>query len=89
MNDILLTGDAGDNAVLVLLDLSAAFDTVDHAILLTRLELCVGIKGSALEWFKSYFSNQNFGVNIGEFSSGVASLSCGVPQGSILAPIIF
>ncbi len=52
LNDILLTGDAGDHAVLVLLDLSAAFDTVDHAILLARLEHCVGIKGSALKWFK-------------------------------------
>ncbi len=89
LNDILLTGDAGDHAVLVLLDLSAAFDTADHAILLTCLEICVGIKGSALKWFKSYFSNQSFGVNIGEFSSGIASLSCGVPQGSILAPILF
>ncbi len=89
LNDILLTGDAGDHDVLVLLDLSAAFDNVDHAILLTHLEHCVGIKGSALEWFKSYFSNQSFGVNIGEYSSGVASLSCGVPQGSSLAPIIF
>ncbi len=88
MNDILLTGDAGDH-VLVLLDLSTAFDTVDHAILLTHLEHCVGIKGSALEWFKSYFSNRSFRVNIGEYSSGVASLSCGVPQGSILAPILF
>ncbi len=68
---------------------SAAFDTVDHAILLAHLEHCVGIKGSALKWFKSYFSNQSFRVNIGEYSSGVASLSCGVPQGSILAPILF
>ncbi len=50
---------------------------------------CVGIKGSALKWFKSYFSNRSFRVNIGEYSSGVASLSCGVPQGSILAPILF
>ncbi len=55
LNYILLTGD---HAVLVLLGLSAAFDTVDHTILLARLEHCVGIKGSALEWFKSHFSNR-------------------------------
>lgn len=57
LNDILLTGDAGDYAVLVLLDLSAAFDTVHHAILLACLEHCAGIKGRALEWFNSYLSN--------------------------------
>ncbi len=64
---------------------------MDHAILLTRLEHCVGIKGNALEWFKSYFSNRSFRVDIGELmnSSVVASLSCGVPQGSILASILF
>uniref|UniRef100_A0A8C2KHR2 Reverse transcriptase domain-containing protein n=1 Tax=Cyprinus carpio TaxID=7962 RepID=A0A8C2KHR2_CYPCA len=54
-----------------------------------HLEHCVGIKGSALEWFNSYLSNRSFRVNIGEHSSEVASLSCGVPQGSILAPILF
>ncbi len=59
------------------------------AILLTRLEHCVGIKGAALEWFRSYLSNRKFSVNIGEYSSEAAVLSCGVPQGSIVAPILF
>ncbi len=86
---MLIAADSGDRTVLVLLDLSVAFDTVDHAILLARLEHCVGIKGSALEWFRSYLSNRKFSVNIGEYSSEAAVLSCGVPQGSILAPILF
>lgn len=57
-NDVLIAADSGDCTVLVLLDLSAAFDTVDHAILLARLEHCVGIEGAALEWFRSYLSNR-------------------------------
>lgn len=77
--------------MLVLLDLSATFHTVDHAILehCACLEHCVDIKGSALNWFNSYFSNQSFRVNIGEHSSEEVPLSCGVSRGSILAPILF
>ena len=48
-NDLLLTVDSGSSAALVLLDLTAAFDTVDHQILLSRLELCVGITGNVLK----------------------------------------
>ncbi len=75
-NDILLMCDSGNYAVLVLLDLTAAFDTVDHAVLINRLELCAGITGSAL-------------VKMGDLTSSNAVLTCGVPQGSILAPILF
>ena len=56
-NDLLLTLDSGENAILILLDLSAAFDTVDHNTLLSRLEQWVGIGGTALRWFSSYLSN--------------------------------
>uniref|UniRef100_A0A8C9XXU8 Reverse transcriptase domain-containing protein n=1 Tax=Sander lucioperca TaxID=283035 RepID=A0A8C9XXU8_SANLU len=76
-------------SILVLLDLSAAFDTIDHTILLQRLEHLVGIKGLALSWFKSYFSERSQFVNINDESSKYAKVSHGVPQGSVLGPILF
>uniref|UniRef100_A0A8C6LWY4 Reverse transcriptase domain-containing protein n=1 Tax=Nothobranchius furzeri TaxID=105023 RepID=A0A8C6LWY4_NOTFU len=88
-NDILLTLDSGSNVLLVLLDLSAAFDTVDHAILLTRLNQLVGIQGTALDWFRSYFCDRTFNVMMGSAASPSAALTCGVPQGSILGPLLF
>ncbi len=73
----------------MLLDLTAAFDTVDHAVLINRLERCAGIAGSALEWFKSYLTNRTFSVKMWDLTSSNTVLTCGVPQGSILAPILF
>lgn len=89
LNDLLTAVDSGSSAVLVLLDLSAAFDTTDHDILLSRLENVVGIQGTALAWFKSFLLNRTFSVNIGRDRSQPASLLSGVPQGSILGPILF
>ena len=83
----LLTADSGNSAVLVLLDLCAAFDTIDHQIILSRLGLCVGIKGNILKWFQSYLSGRTFSVHLGQYSSAAAPLGYGVPQGSILGPI--
>ncbi|XP_030601343.1 uncharacterized protein LOC115791283 [Archocentrus centrarchus] len=88
-NDILMKRDAGEYSVLVLLDLSAAFDTVDHNILIDRLRTWVGISGSALDWFRSYLSDRSFSVAADSFTSSSAALSCGVPQGSVLGPILF
>ena len=88
-NDLLLAADSGNCSMLVLLDLSSAFDTVDHAILIKRLETWVGIENTALNLFRSYLADRSFSVMIGEASSSPVPLSCGVPQGSILGPLLF
>uniref|UniRef100_A0A3B3DTS3 Reverse transcriptase domain-containing protein n=3 Tax=Oryzias melastigma TaxID=30732 RepID=A0A3B3DTS3_ORYME len=88
-NDIRLNTDSGNMSVLVLLDLSAAFDTVDHAILLRRLENWVGLTGPVLNWFKTYLENRKYFVSIGNFTSEPIEITCGVPQGSILGPLLF
>ena len=88
-NNILMSSDSGRCSVLVLLDLSAAFDTVDHGILLDRLRDWAGVSGTVLQWFSSYLSERSFSVTVGPFSSDPAPLLCGVPQGSVLAPTLF
>ena len=88
-NDLLLTVDSGSSAALLLLDLTAAFDTVDHHIILSCMELCVGITGNVLKWFKSYLSEGTFSIHLGQYFSAAAPLACGVPQGCILANFSF
>ena len=81
---------AGDQAVfVVLLDLSAAFDTIDHEILLRRLLVDFGISGVALQWMKSYLEGRSYCVKVGDTLSSVIGLLFGVPQGSLLGPILF
>jgi len=88
LSDILLAIDAGDLAALVRLDLSAAFDTVDHAILLRRLET-FGLGGTALHWFESYLVGRRQHVRTPVTFSSPTIIECGVPQGSVLSPILF
>ena len=88
-DDIRMNTDMGKASVLILLDLSAAFDTVDHGILLQRLEDWVGITGTALNWLKSYLEDRKYFVEIGNCVSDHMALTCGVPQGSILGPLLF
>ncbi len=86
--DILRAVDGGDLAVLALLDLSAAFDTVDHETLLTRLKRSYGLSGRVHDWFQSYLSGRFQHVRCGRTSSTPTQLTCGVPQGSVLGPIL-
>ncbi len=88
-NDLLLSSDRGCISLLVLLDLSAAFDTIDHNILLNRLENFVGISGSALAWFKSYLSDRHQFVAVNEEVSYRSQVQYGVPQGSVGGPLLF
>jgi hypothetical protein len=81
--------DQGKAAYLILLDLSAAFDTIDHQMLLTYMESHLGITGTALSWFHSYLSNRNQSVVIDGVSSQLSTLKYGVPQGSVLGPLLF
>ncbi len=83
------SSDRGCISLLVLLDLSAAFDTIDHNILLNRLENSVCISGSALAWFKSYLSDRHQFVAVNEEVSYRSQVHFGVPQGSVLGPLLF
>ena len=89
LNDIHLNTESGKSSVLVLLDLSAAFDTVDHNILLDRFANWVGLSGTVLNWFESYLKERDYYVSIGNFTSEQTNITCGVPQGSILEPLLF
>ena len=88
-NDILSSLNNRKMVALVLLDLSAAFDTIDHEKLLHRLETRFGINGTALDWFRSYLSNRSQAVRINNSSSEKMYHNFGVPQGSVLGPILF
>ena len=89
MNDILCAVDNKKAAVLTMLDLSAAFDTIDHTLLLLRLENCYGIHGRALQWMQSYLADRKQFISVGGATSENANLQYGVPQGSILGPKAF
>ena len=88
-NDILVVIDKRHCVMLLLLDLSAAFDTVDHDILLTRLHSKHSISGIALEWFRSYLTNRSQFALIEECRSQSGELKCGVPQGSVLGLVLY
>ena len=88
LSDALSCFDKGFVTLASFLDLSSAFDCVDYPILLRRLNLSVGLSGSALDWFESFLSNRKFSVKHGRCTTFVPVL-CGVPQGSVLGPLLF
>ncbi len=89
-HDLLLASDQGCISLLVLLDLSPAFDTIDHDILIDRLQNYTGIQVQALIWFRSYLSDRYHFVYLnGEASQLSGIWSTGVPQGSVLGPLLF
>ena len=80
--------DKGNFGCGIFIDLRKAFDTVNHEILLLKLEHC-GIRGTMLNWFKSYLCNREQYVFLNGESSKVKDITCGVPQGSVLGPLLF
>ena len=89
VNDLLLSCDDNTPTILLLLDLSAAFDTIDQKILLEILQNEIGIIGTAFDWFKSFITQRSQRVKIGDYYSAITILIYGVAQGSILGPILF
>jgi hypothetical protein len=81
--------DSGSVALLGLLDLSAAFDCVDYDILLDRLSCAYGIRDGVLAWLFSFLHDRSQTVNFDGLSSRSHQLECGVPQGSVLGPLLF
>ena len=89
LNDILSALDAGSSAILLMLDLSTTFDTIDHDILLSRLCNVYGITGNALDWFRTYLTGRLQRVVIEDSVSVNHELNFRVPQGSVFGPRIY
>ena len=88
-NDILMDLDPQRITLLILLDLSAAFVTVDHGVLLNHLSTSFGVRGSVLQWVTTYLLNRSQHVSFDQNLSKKFNLQCGIPQESCLRPLLF
>jgi len=89
LSDILDAADSRQVTLLGLLDLSAAFDTVDHDILLRRLATSFGMSGLTLKWISSFLTGRTQAVVFHGATSAYSTVKYGVPQGSVLGPLLF
>ena len=89
MDAVYRAADRGEATLIVTLDISAAFDTIDHTILLNCLSNSFGVGGNVLSFISSYLAMRSQTVRVGSASSAPSDCSCGVPQGLVLGPILF
>ena len=87
-NKIMTDFDSGLLTGMIFIDLQKAFDTINHDILLKKMA-SLGFSSHSIKWFQSYLSNRSFRVNIENKYFSTAKIDCGVPQGSILGPLLF
>ena len=88
-NDLLCASDKNDISILALLDLSAAYDTIDRHILLERLRITMGLSGTVLSWFESYVTGRSQSVIVNCLQSSIFDVQIGVPQGSVPGPVLY
>ena len=88
-NDIQSSLDIGNEVVLVLLDFSSAFDTIRHDVMMQRFKNSFGICGNAYSWFETYLKHREQEVVINEVRSSTHTAVTGVPQGSVVGPLMF
>ena len=89
LSDIYSAIDQDQVSLLALLDVSAAFDTVDHGILLERLSTSYGLSGMAYTWLESYITGRAQIIHVGNHHSSPSKVLYGVPQGSVLGPVLY
>jgi retron-type reverse transcriptase len=89
LNNVYSAADNKRVSVLVGLDISTAFDTISHDILISRLDVEFGVRSLVSQWLRSYLTDRHQYVKLGRHSSATTRCRCGVPQGSVLGPLLF